>query len=213
VMLSVSDTGSGIPPQLLQRVFEPFFTTKPIGKGTGLGLSMIYGFIKQSNGHINIYSEVGVGTTLRLYLPRAESVAATTPGTTKASPIPTGHGEMILVVEDKPDVRSVACRQLARLGYAVCDAADANTALQVLRTADRVDLLFTDVVLPDSMSGLDLANEARRLHPSLKVLYTSGFPDADHIGGKFSASDVLVSKPYRIEELARKLRQVLDETR
>jgi signal transduction histidine kinase len=213
VMVAVTDTGGGMTADVLQKAFDPFFTTKELGKGTGLGLSQVHGFVKQSHGHIKIYSEVGVGTTVRVYLPRAQSVAAAAPAATPASPAPVGHGEMILVVEDRPDVRSVACRQLARLGYRVSDAADANGALRALGSIDRVDLLFTDVVLPDSMSGVDLANEARRLHPSLKVLYTSGFPDAARIGGKFSATDVLLSKPYRIDELARKLRQVLDETR
>lgn len=209
VMLAVSDTGTGIPREILERVFEPFFTTKETGKGTGLGLSMVYGFIKQSGGHIKIYSEVDVGTTVRLYLPRA-AVATEGKGDTMPSEEAfLGRGETVLVVDDNAEVRRTALTQLERLGYRVREAASGPEAIAVLREIDCVDLLFTDVVMAGGMSGLDLATRARAILPDLKILFTSGFAENARNGGEFHASDGFLSKPYRYQELAKKVREIL----
>jgi PAS domain S-box-containing protein len=209
VMLAVSDTGSGMSPETLSRVFEPFFTTKSEGKGSGLGLSMVYGFAKQSGGHVKIYSEIGRGTTVRLYLPRAHR--------SDEAPLQAAHPEReatplaratILVVEDNADVRQGVLAQLAALGHDVIAAEDAAAALVVLKEERPIDLLFTDVVMP-GMSGIDLATEARKLRPGLKVLFTSGFAEAASQNG--AAKRNLLSKPYRIGDLARKLRETLGE--
>jgi two-component system cell cycle sensor histidine kinase/response regulator CckA len=210
VMLAVSDTGTGMPPEILDRVFEPFFTTKEAGKGTGLGLSMVYGFAKQSGGHIKIYSEVGRGTTVRLYLPRG---AADQKSLTADPPENVGDvaaGATILVVEDDADVRSVAINQLMALGYRVMEAKDGKVALALLGQDQSVDLLFTDVVMPGGMSGPDLAREARTIRPALKILFTSGYAEAAvGRGGQISEYGRLLAKPYLIGDLARKVREAL----
>ena len=211
VMMAVSDSGTGMPPDVLQRVFEPFFTTKAEGKGTGLGLSMVYGFAKQSGGHVKIYSEVGHGTTVRVYLPRAkaEAVAANEPS---SAPEASVVGATILVVEDNPDVRPVVVRQLQELGYDVVEAENANAAIAVLETTRPIDLLFTDVVMAGSMSGGELAREATRLRPGIKILLTSGFAEASlRNGGRVHdlGGHNLLSKPYRKTDLARRIRDVL----
>ncbi len=212
VMLAISDTGTGIPPELIARVFEPFFTTKTAGKGSGLGLSMIYGFAKQSRGHVKIYSEPGHGTTVRLYLPRAESAeipqALETSG---AASVPAGDAT-ILVVEDKPEVRQVVVRQLEELGYRVVEAENPAAALHFIEGDQRIDVLFTDIVMPGGMTGVDLAQEARRCRPTLKVVFTSGF--ADILNGKEQAARALgplLSKPYRKQDLARQIHDILAE--
>ena len=171
VELAVSDTGSGIAPEILGRVFEPFFTTRPVGHGSGLGLSMVYGFAKQSGGHVKIHSAVGEGTTVRLYLPRARHGLDLdkTNGIGNGS---AGGGQTILVVEDHTEVREIVCKQLSMLGYNIIEAADGREALQVLADGVVVDLLFTDVVMPGGMSGPELVAEARALRPDLRVLYT-----------------------------------------
>jgi len=208
-MLAVSDSGSGMPPEILSRVFEPFFTTKPAGKGTGIGLSIVFGFARQSNGGVKIYSEVGVGTSVRLYLPRAEDQSAV------AEPAPPARleaaklGERVLIAEDNADVRSVVVEQMASLGYGVIEADGGEAALKRLRGGEDIDLLFSDVVMPGGMSGIELAREARSLRPGLKVLLTSGFAPAT-----LRLSDdehwPMLSKPYRKIELAAMLRAVLD---
>ena len=211
VMLAVSDTGTGMSPEVLARVFEPFFTTKPTGKGTGLGLSMVYGFARQSQGHVQIYSEVGHGTSVRLYLPRAQG-AAEAIAEAPAEAVPRARaGEQILAVEDNPDVRRVVVAQLEALGYAVIEAANGEAALKILERGDPVDLLFSDVVMPGGMSGYDLARATRRLRPDLKILLTSGFPKTA-IENQRPTSEVgnLLIKPYRKSELAAKIRAVLD---
>ncbi|HKS88389.1 MAG TPA: MASE4 domain-containing protein [Stellaceae bacterium] len=207
-MIEVSDNGSGMPPEVLAQVFEPFFTTKEAGRGTGLGLSMVYGFTKQSGGHINIYSEVGVGTTVRLYLPRADAAgaqeeAAATPA------IVRGSGETVLAVEDNPGLRRVVARQLSEFGYRVIEAEDANAALAAMETAP-VALLFSDVVLPGGTSGYDLARAALARWPTIKVLLTSGFPEGRHNGNDRLPQLRLLSKPYRKEELARAVANALN---
>ena len=210
-LLAVSDTGTGIPPEILGRVFEPFFTTKPVGKGTGLGLSMVFGFIKQSGGHIKIYSEVGKGTIVRLYLPRAraERPATTARPPTAEADVPRGT-ETVLVVEDNPGVRLTVLRQLQDLGYRVLEADGADAALATLLGSEPVDLLFTDIVMPGGMNGRELAHQAEALRPGLKVLFTSGFMGTglqDKL--QLRPRDTFLGKPYRRAELARKLREAL----
>ncbi|WP_162914522.1 hybrid sensor histidine kinase/response regulator [Desertibaculum subflavum] len=211
VMLSVSDTGIGMPPEVLARVFEPFFTTKPVGQGTGLGLSMVYGFARQSHGHVKIYSEAGHGTTARLYLPRSKDAAIADRLVPAGLPV-ARPGERVLVVEDNDAVRAMVLQQMRDLGYDVVEAGDGPAALAVVDGGQRFDLLFTDIVMPGGMSGSDLARAVRSRDPSVKVLLTSGFaggamPSGVH-GDEFRD---LLSKPYRQSDLAAKLRQVLDE--
>lgn len=211
VLIAVSDSGSGMSADVLNRAFDPFFTTKEVGKGSGLGLSMVYGFVKQSQGHIKIYSESANGTTVRIYLPRsvgnqAESdiVAENPSGTTTGS-------ETILVVEDEDAVRVYVAMQLRALGYTVIEAIDANAALAVLASGTEIDLLFTDVVLPGGMNGRQLADSVKKTKPSLKVLYTTGYTENAVVHhGKLDAGVELLSKPYRRAELARHVRKVLD---
>ena len=208
VMLAVSDNGSGIAPQHLPRVFEPFFTTKEKGKGTGLGLAMIYGFAKQSGGHVSIYSEPGQGTTVKLYLPRAGHAQAQ-PKLTGVAVTPTGGNETVLLVEDDALVRRYAHDQLVALGYAVIEAHNGRQALQVLQERDGVDLLFTDVVMP-GMTGKQLADQARLLRPQLRVLYTSGYTENAIVHhGRLDPGVHLLTKPYRREELARRVRDAM----
>lgn len=209
VRLSVSDTGIGMSSEILARALEPFFTTKPVGKGTGLGLSMVHGFAKQSGGALTVYSEVGHGTKVSLYLPRATPAERVASEPSPAALV-TGAGEIILVVEDNPAVLSLVERQLVELGYQVITATDGPSALAILLANPRIDLLFTDVVMPGGMSGTDLAREARHHRPDLRVLYSSGFPrDA---GRQFDGkvTDMLLSKPYRRVDLAHKIREVLN---
>ena len=210
VALAVTDTGTGIAPEHLARVFEPFFTTKEQGKGTGLGLSMVYGFIKQSGGHINIYSELAHGTTVRLYLPRAHAPVPLASSDEGAESIPAIGAETVLLVEDDELVRKFAHRQLVALGYEVVQAPSGPVALQIIRSELAIDLLFTDVVMPGGMSGRDLADKARTLRPGLRVLYTSGYTeDAILHQGRLDPGVLLLNKPYRRIELARKIREAL----
>jgi CheY-like chemotaxis protein len=210
-MLAFSDNGIGMSPDTLGRAVEPFFTTKEVGRGSGLGLSMVYGFAKQSGGHLKIYSEPGLGTTIRLYLPRAAGAQET-----KAAPsapeagLPRGR-EKILVVEDNDDVRRIVVQQLASLGYAVAEAGDGPAALDRLREDPDVDLLFTDIVMPKGMSGRVLAEQAQATHPALKVLFTTGYTaDAIVHGGRLDEGVALLSKPFSKATLARKIREILD---
>jgi CheY-like chemotaxis protein len=209
VMLAISDTGVGMTDEIKQRVFEPFFTTKPDGRGTGLGLSMVYGFVKQTGGHISLYSEVGHGTTIKIYLPRGAH-SAQSPGD-RAPDLARGGGETILVVEDDAEVRETVIDLLVALGYKVLEAADAQTALHILHTGVAVDLLFTDVVMPGPLRSPDLARLAKAQLPDLVVLFTSGYTDnAIMNGGRLEAGVHLLSKPYQQSALAHKLRQLLD---
>jgi signal transduction histidine kinase/CheY-like chemotaxis protein len=207
-MIAVSDTGSGIPSAILHRVFDPFFTTKPIGKGTGLGLSMVYGFVKQSGGHIKIYSEEGFGTTIKIFLPRSERAGE--PADVKpAAEIAEGH-EVLLAVEDDELVRKYVVTNLVSLGYHVHTATNAAEALAMVRSGLVFDLLFTDVVLGAGMNGRQLAEEVRKLRPGLKVLYTSGYTENAIVHqGRVDAGIRLLTKPYRRADLAKMLRQAL----
>jgi PAS domain S-box-containing protein len=209
VMLAVSDTGTGMPPQVLARVFEPFFTTKRAGKGTGLGLSMVYGFIKQSNGHVRIYSEMGHGTTVRLYLPKSDKrLAVTSDG--RAAPIPGGL-ETILVVEDDDDVRASVVTQLTSLGYTIVQASDGASAIAAFETTRLpFDLLLTDVIMPGAMNGPMLADEVTRRWPSTKVVFMSGYTEnAMGRQGQLEEGTLLISKPFHKRDLAQILRQAL----
>jgi PAS domain S-box-containing protein len=211
VMIAVSDTGHGIPPALIDKVFEPFFTTKETGKGTGLGLSMVYGFVKQSGGHIKVYSEVGHGTAIKLYLPRAsQNAEAPAQVVTHAGDLP-GGSETVLVVEDDALVRDYVVAQLNSLGYATLAAANAAAALALVDSGAHFDLLFTDVIMPGGMNGRELADEVVRRRPGMKVLYTSGYTENAIVHhGRLDPGVALLNKPYRKKDLAEKLRQVLD---
>jgi CheY-like chemotaxis protein len=213
VTVAVGDTGAGMPPDVLARAFEPFFTTKDVGKGTGLGLSMVYGFVKQSEGHVRIYSEVGVGTVVRLYLPRSSELPAAAPAPVAASAeLPMGT-ETILLVEDDSLVRSYAAAQLRSLGYSVIAAENAQRAIAEVEQGCAPDLLFTDMIMPGGMNGRELAEHLRQRQPGLKVLYTSGYAHGAIDGRPDSTGTVrhLLGKPYRRRGLATKVREVLDE--
>jgi len=208
VMIAVADSGTGMAPDVVAQAFEPFFTTKEVGKGTGLGLSMVYGFVKQSGGHIRLYSEPGHGTIAKLYLPRSDSaVPEPAPAGLVAAP---GRGETILAVEDDDMVRAHVENELKELGYRVLTARDGTAALAILRGTAEIDLLFSDVVMPGGLSGPQLAAEARQLRPGLKVLYTSGYTENTVIHhGRLDPGIQLLNKPYRRQDLAAKLRAVL----
>jgi CheY-like chemotaxis protein len=210
VMVAVSDTGVGMPPDVIAKAFDPFFTTKPVGKGTGLGLSQVYGFVKQSGGHIDIYSEPGQGTTIKLYLPQFLGAADSVAGSHTGTIIPTGTAQqIILVVEDEEEVRQSTGDMLRELGYTVIAVDSAAAALRVLAKRPDLTLLFTDVVMPN-MNGRKLAEEARRRKPDLKVLYTSGHPrNAILHNGVLIAGIQFIFKPFTLEQLALKMRDVL----
>jgi CheY-like chemotaxis protein len=206
LMVAVSDNGCGIPPEVQEKVFEPFFSTKGVGRGTGLGLSMVYGFVKQSGGHIKLYSEVGHGTAIKLYVPRAVESADLTAKPSASAPIPGGN-ETILVVEDDILVRNYVTAQLHNLGYSTLVAGNAAEALVLIDGGAEFDLLFTDVIMPGAMNGRDLAEAALERRPDLKVLFTSGYTeDAIVHHGRLDPGVLLLEKPYRKSELARMVR-------
>ena len=210
VLLSVTDTGHGMPKDILARAFEPFYTTKETGKGTGLGLSMVYGFVKQSGGHVTIYSEVGEGTCVKLYFPRYVGPDAPAKDVGESSSPAASKGEVVLVVEDNDAVRAYAIMSLTELGYKVLETADAERALPILRSDERIDLLLTDVVLP-GRSGRSLADEAVEIRPGLKVLYTTGYSrNAIVHQGRLDPGVELLSKPFTFDQLAARVRRVLD---
>lgn len=208
VMLAVTDTGTGMSPEVMERAFDPFFSTKREGEGTGLGLSMAYGFVKQSGGHIRLYSEVGEGTTVRVYLPRSTGTAVE-PARVKAGALKHGN-ETILVVEDDAKVRETVVDLLSGLGYAVLKANNAEQALAVVESGVHIDLLFTDVVMPGALRSTEMVQRAVQTLPALKVLYTSGYTQNAIVhGGRLDPGVELLSKPYSRQQLAFKIRQVL----
>ena len=209
-MVQVSDTGTGMSPEVLARVFEPFFTTKRRGEGTGLGLSMVFGFTKQSGGHINVYSEVGVGTTFRIYLPSAQG-QVDAGADVACQPAPRGGGERVLVVEDNAALRRLVLRQLGQLGYRVDEAENATEALKLLEERGPVDLLFTDVVMAGKINGFELANIVRERWPRTKIVATSGFSERASDGREESTANVpILSKPYLKDDLARTIAEALN---
>jgi CheY-like chemotaxis protein len=210
VLIAVSDTGDGIPAAISDKIFEPFFTTKEVGKGTGLGLSMVYGFVKQSGGHIKVYSEEGHGTTFKIYLPQAGAEAEPIAGPSFDSEIQGGN-ETILIVEDDALVRSSVITQIQSLGYQTLSAANAAEALMMADDGAQFDLLFTDVIMPGRMNGRQLAEEMAKRRSPLKVLFTSGYTENAIIHhGRLDPGVLLLAKPYRKLELARMLRRGLD---
>ena len=214
VAICVSDTGTGMSREVLEKIFEPFFTTKEVGQGTGLGLSQVYGFVKQSGGHVKAYSEVGEGTSIKIYLPRVDGVDGTE-DVAESHAIPGGvSAETILVVEDDPEVRAYSVEVLSDLGYRVVQAADGPSALRLLGRESDIALLFTDVVLPGGMSGRVLADQIVAARPGIKVLYTSGYSrNAIVHQGRLDAGVHLISKPFTYSDLAVKVRDMLDGAR
>jgi CheY-like chemotaxis protein len=216
VLVAVTDSGTGMSPEVLTKVFDPFFTTKPVGKGTGLGLSQVYGFVRQSNGHARIYSEPGQGTSVKLYLPRfyGEGEAAVAPrdAQTVAAPAMGDRREIVLVVEDEEALRLLSVEALRELGYSVRHAESGAAALRVLDAQPDVALMFTDIVMPE-MNGRRLAEEAIRRRPGLKVLYTTGFTrNAVVHNGVLDPGTHFLPKPFTLQQLASKVRNVLDHT-
>jgi PAS domain S-box-containing protein len=210
VMVSVTDDGHGMPKDVLDHVFEPFFTTKEVGKGSGLGLSMVYGFVKQSNGHVAIYSEPGLGTTVRIYLPAMTNTGEHAPSLVPTETTSATGRESVLVAEDDPFVRSFAVTCLSNLGYRVIEAVDGREALQRLNDGAQADILFTDVVMPGGMNGWELAERARQIRPGLKVLLTSGYAlETLAERGRLPPGAIIINKPYRKAELAKRLREAL----
>jgi PAS domain S-box-containing protein len=214
VAVAVSDTGVGMDTRTIAQAFEPFFTTKPVGKGTGLGLSQVYGFVKQSGGHVKIYSEPGQGTTVKLYLPRWIGVPAQD-ASNDIVPVPEGDNEeVILVVEDDDDVRSQSVEALRELGYRALEAHDGPAALRLLERQQRVDLLFSDVVLPGGMTGAQVAAQAKALRPEIKVLFTTGYArNAIIHHGRLDKGVELITKPFSVADLAIRIRDILDSAK
>jgi CheY-like chemotaxis protein len=209
----VTDTGCGMSSEVRRHAFEPFFTTKSVGSGTGLGLSMVYGFVRQSGGHVQLYSEPGQGTSVRLFLPAfvdgdnaaiAEEVASSAD-----HEIPMGR-ETILVVEDDARVRRVAVMRLSNAGYTVLEAANGSEALEMLSAHPEIELLFTDIIMPGGITGDELAKHARALRPDIKVLFTSGYAEPSIAGREFTERGSWLKKPYSARELATRLRELLD---
>ncbi|MES2609147.1 MAG: ATP-binding protein [Pseudomonadota bacterium] len=211
VCLSVTDTGSGMPAELIEQIFDPFFTTKPTGQGTGLGLSMVYGFVRQSGGHVRVQSEVGVGTTMRLYLPRHDGQVLDDASDNLSEAVQQGDGETILVVEDENTIRTLTVEVLKDAGYLVVEAHDGASALRTLEAMRRVDLLITDVGLPGGLNGRQVADAARQDRPHLKVLFITGFAQNAAVGnGLLDAGMEVMTKPFELTALARKVRDMMD---
>jgi nitrogen-specific signal transduction histidine kinase/CheY-like chemotaxis protein len=212
VLISVTDTGMGMTPEVKEKAFEPFFTTKGVGAGTGLGLSMVYGFAKQSGGNIQLYSEPGQGTSVRIFLHAAQKdgiAVSSNEDVSRPAPIPGGT-EKILVVEDDPRVRRVAISRLTDFGYEVVEAANGKEALEQLERHDNIALLFTDIVMPGGITGDELAQRVREERPNMKVLFTSGYAEPAIAGRELAQSGSWLKKPYTARELATRLRQLLD---
>jgi PAS domain S-box-containing protein len=214
VAICVTDNGSGMPPEIVERVFDPFFTTKPAGQGTGLGLSMVYGFAKQSDGLARIYSEVGVGTTVKIYLPRHHGKSEEDDEESESAELPrSGSGETVLVVDDEPTIRMLIGDTLGDLGYGAIEAADAASGLKLLKSDVKIDLLITDVGLPGEMSGKDMVDAARATRPDLKVLFITGYAENAAItNGHLDPGMQVMSKPFSMEKLAARIRSIIEES-
>lgn len=213
IEISVSDTGSGMPPEVVEKAFDPFFTTKEVGKGTGLGLSQVYGFVKQSGGHIDIDSQPGSGTTVRILLPQdnSETIHADEGGRVENGKHHTS--ELIMVVDDEPAVRRFTCEALMELGYEVIEVATPSAAVEVLKQREDIALLFSDIVMPET-NGFELAAQSKHIRPSLKILHTSGYTRDSVIRGRALDGELnLITKPFSIQELATRIREVLDGRR
>lgn len=213
VSLCVSDTGTGMTPDVIARAFDPFFTTKPLGEGTGLGLSMIYGFVRQSGGQVRIYSEVGGGTTMCLYIPRHMRPVTEIEQELRPTQLDAGgHGETVLVIDDEASVRSLIVDVLADGGYHVIEAADGPSGLKVLQSDLRIDLLITDVGLPGGMNGRQVADAGRVGRPKLKILFITGYAENAIIGNGLLEHDMhVITKPFGIEAIVSKVREMIDE--
>jgi CheY-like chemotaxis protein len=210
VQLSISDTGCGMEAAVRDRVFEPFFTTKEIGRGTGLGLAMVYGFVKQSGGHVTIYSEPAHGTTMNLYFPRSDALAGDArPQETVETATPPVR-KTILVVEDDNRVRSLTIKRLKLIGYDVLEASDGPTALDILKRGEKIDLVFTDLIMPGGLSGHDVATRAREINPDIHILLTSGYAEELVRGDDLQRENLRVlRKPYQQADLVTALRDVM----
>ncbi|MDB5679058.1 PAS domain-containing sensor histidine kinase [Sphingomonas bacterium] len=211
VSICVSDTGTGMAPDIVAKAFEPFFTTKPLGQGTGLGLSMIYGFARQSGGQVRIYSEVGQGTTMCIYLPRHDEEAVSEDeANSSMSSEPVGDGEVVLLIDDEPTIRMLAGEVLTEAGYAVIEAPDGPTGLRILESNARIDLLITDVGLPGGMNGRQVADAARVSRPDLKVLFITGYAENAVVGGgRLEKGMFLLSKPFQVELLPSRVQEII----
>jgi len=207
----VTDTGTGMPPDVIARAFDPFFTTKPLGQGTGLGLSMVYGFVRQSGGQVRIYSEVGNGTTMCLYLPRHHGEPPETViGTASATTAQESTGKTVLVVDDEPSVRMLVAEVLEEHGYAGIEASDGPSGLRVLQSDARIDLLITDVGLPGGVNGRQLADAARVTRPDLKVLFITGYAENAIIGnGQLAPGMRVLTKPFVMTTLAERIAKMI----
>lgn len=211
ISICVTDSGTGIPKDIVDRIFDPFFTTKPIGQGTGLGLSMVHGFVRQSGGQVRVYSEDGHGTTMCLYLPRYTGPLDAGPTDTDASISETGAGETVLVIDDEPTVRMLIVEVLMEAGYTTLEAEDGPSGLKILETATRIDLLITDVGLPGGMNGRQVADAARCSRPDLKVLFVTGYAENAAVGnGHLEPGMELITKPFAMADLADKITEMID---
>ncbi len=210
VRVRVTDTGSGMAPEVAAHAFEPFFTTKEVGKGTGLGLSQVYGFVKQSGGHITVDTKPGAGTTFCLYLPRCDHVERVCDREKKGATGPPTGSETVLVVEDSPEVLELARTAISDLGYRVLSAQDGPSALDIIQHDPQIDLLFSDVVMPGGMNGFDLISKARAIRGGLRALLASGYANV-HRPGTDRPNVPLLLKPYRRDDLAKCIREALDQ--
>jgi CheY-like chemotaxis protein len=211
VTIAVCDDGLGIPPDILDQVFDPFFTTKDVGKGSGLGLSMVFGFAKQSGGHVSIASKEGVGTTVKIYLPKAKETTFSVHAADRSEQSKPKGCETILVVEDQKDVLAFISRALDRQGYTVLEAEDGPSAMEIMASSKTIDLLLTDVILPMKMNGREIANCFHKLYPDAGVLYSSGYPqEVLDDRGQLDENVALIRKPFRPHDLALQVRKVLD---
>jgi CheY-like chemotaxis protein len=211
VKLCVSDTGCGMTPDVIAHAFDPFFTTKPIGEGTGLGLSMIHGFARQSGGQVRIYSEVGSGTTMSLYLPRDGSEETTVENALIVENVGKGDGETVLVVDDEETLRTVISEILSHEGYKVVLATDGPSAMRVIQSDIRIDLLITDVGLPNGMNGRQVADAARTMRPELNVLFITGYAESAAVGhGRLLPGMAVLTKPFQLTTLMSKVHDMID---